>query len=682
MKTLRQALVTILIESIASFAGAVTPTGPDAYVVETATDLSYVGETFAVPDNAPMTLRKGIFYPKDGPKNVSEVVWRNVQLTDVTSFSARMRSGGTTWVDTEVFNVKTNADGSVECQFQRDGNQIYCFVMKFQQSGTDVTACILKAKRAYKQESQPYGGDFNKFGVDIPLSDDPFETTEHLRIIADLGCTLREDVLVPPAPSEIRFVNADESETEIESQIYTPCLMSDEVRLARDILADDVVAVECEMSFRDIQKGAWVTVQGYGRTNRNNNVQFNMLYKSGTRRMGGNLQFRQKGRDVVGHVEWAGHSYDDNEMDAPFGIGAIGVSLGITNEANTASFAFRNIRLSCRPRTRFVRIYQPCLMKEWVKVWSDASFGSVVPQRALMGGEVTGKKWMDCQAFYLKDVSGGVRDYLFQWQRYANEIECIEVQFKSDDSDMWAKVVGTRWGYGKVGESTQSGNYRRELTNRVDGVSSRYESDVRCQAQALCSLIAVRSAKNKHTVTVDENFSSGLVPIRLEDMKLTLAPSAGQTKSFASAVSGFGSFGVAGRVTLDVDLPVGIALEVDSGAAIVSADRMVEKGVSVAAGAALEFQLANGSRPKLSTGDLSLADGAKIVLSGELTDIPDAGETIKLIAATDVLAADPETLVCETSGGMTNYRVALTIDGDGDLAVTATPKKGLMLIFR
>ena len=153
MKTLRQALVTILIGSIASFAGAVTPTGPDAYVVETATDLSYVGEPFAVPDNAPVTLRKGIFYPKDGPKNVSEVVWRNVQLTDVTSFSARMRAGGTTWVVPEVFNVKTNTDGSVECQFQRDGTQIYCFVMKFQQSGTDVTACILKAKRAYKQES-------------------------------------------------------------------------------------------------------------------------------------------------------------------------------------------------------------------------------------------------------------------------------------------------------------------------------------------------------------------------------------------------------------------------------------------------------------------------------------------------------------------------------------------------
>ena len=664
-----------------------TPVGPGVYTVETSTDRTY--EAFAVPDGAVLTVRKGVFYPKDGPKGVDELVWKNVRLTDIERFTARMRVNGTRWVVPEVFHVETITDGGVQCQFQYDGQQIYCFIMEFRQNGADVLARIAAAKRAYRSEEQPYGGDMRKFGVDIPLSDDVFDTTEHLRIIADLGYVLRQGATVVPAPSEIQFVNADTSDLSVKT-LYERYLLDRDVLIARNVFLADLASVSGEMSFRDINGGAWTEVPGYCRTNLDDYVQFNLLYKSGARRMGANVQFRQVGPDVYGRVSWAGHSYDSRSLDVPIGpLGNIGVALGVTNKANTGKFAYRNIRAVFNAKKVIVGYYEPCLLKDRVRLWPGVTLPEVSPTNALMGGEATGKKWVTCSAYSPTTNSSGEVTYLYQWQRRSNELECIQVRFADDEESVYGKVVGDRWGYGKVGESVQTGDYQREIMGAVDAVSEKHATnsqgvDVKFQSQALRGLLAARTGRNQHVVTVDEHFNVGSSPLVLRDIKLNLAPTVGQSLSFASLISGQGMLGVCGRVFLGVDLPIGVGLDVDAGAVVLASDRKIPYGIHVARGAALEFEFADGCRPKIETPHLTFALGAKVVLSGAVLDVADEGETLKLVMGCDLTDNDITDVSLELSTALerTHRFGSLFVDADGDLAVTATPKKGLLFIVK
>ena len=86
-------MVRILGIAAGLFAGAASAamiTGPGAHCVDATGDLAW---TDAVPGNGVRTVRPGVFYPTDahgnGPKNVETVVFRNVRLGDIASFSAK-----------------------------------------------------------------------------------------------------------------------------------------------------------------------------------------------------------------------------------------------------------------------------------------------------------------------------------------------------------------------------------------------------------------------------------------------------------------------------------------------------------------------------------------------------------------------------------------------------------------
>ena len=135
-----------------------------------------------------------------------------------------------------------------------------------------------------------------------------------------------------------------------------------------------------------------------------------------------------------------------------------------------------------------------------------------------------------------------------------------------------------------------------------------------------------------------------------------------------------------GAVNLTADLPDNVGLDVDSGTAVIRASRTVGGLVNVASGAALEFVLADGSRPSLAARSFSIESGAKIVVSadGRVTDIPEAGETFKVITGCKYADYAFDGVTCRVAGTLF-CSARILVDEDGDIAVTIKPKKGFML---
>ena len=138
--------------AVCGSAFALNPVGPGEFVAaETSADMSLAGQSFAVPANAATTNYPGVFcprgevnatYPEGSPIGVWQTVWRNVSLSDVQGFTARLsycsdnigtsNTANYVWtflnkylisagfVDAGVYHVTDNEDGSKSCQFQRE----------------------------------------------------------------------------------------------------------------------------------------------------------------------------------------------------------------------------------------------------------------------------------------------------------------------------------------------------------------------------------------------------------------------------------------------------------------------------------------------------------------------------------------------------------------------------------
>ena len=86
--------------AVCGSAFALNPVGPGEFVAaETAADMSLAGQSLAVPANAATTNFPGVFcprgevnatYPEGSPIGVWQTVWRNVSLSDIETFTARI----------------------------------------------------------------------------------------------------------------------------------------------------------------------------------------------------------------------------------------------------------------------------------------------------------------------------------------------------------------------------------------------------------------------------------------------------------------------------------------------------------------------------------------------------------------------------------------------------------------
>jgi hypothetical protein len=226
-----------------------------------------------------------------------------------------------------------------------------------------------------------------------------------------------------------------------------------------------------------------------------------------------------------------------------------------------------------------------------------------------------------------------------------------------------------------------TGNYEVCVTNIVDGKSTAKHRTV-----AICHLTAEYPVKKRHTVAVGDNFNTGCSPVRLEDIKLAIEPSAGNSSLIDVPIRGCGviAAGGEGEVKLGVDLPDTIGIDVDSGALAIEAPRIVGGKVNISNGTALKFVLATGVRPVLSAQFFNIEPGAEIVLASEsrVADIPQEGETFKLVTGCNYTDYSFQDVACTMSGKLNLRKARLFVDQDGDIAVEIKPTMALRITVR
>ncbi len=671
--------------------GAVVPAGPGDYRIETGVDVSYVSGGFSVPDNAAITVRPGVFCPEGGPVGIDEVVWRNVKLTDIASFTGKIGDGvlnsdSCRWEEAGCCNVVTN-EGYVQCQLQlKRGSTLYGVVMQYRQDGNDVKARIALARYA---SGKDIGHDLSSSGANATVAGSLYSSVAYgVLAVADLGFVLRDGAEASAAPTEIVLASTDVAESDEEIFHYRPCLMTDKVVLCRNLRICDIVGISGEISHQNIGGGAWAKVQGYCLTNMDGAVQMNLMSKVDTRRIGANIRFYQDGSDVKACTFWGGHGYDDKELDAPFGAGITGVSLGVTNEPGTASVAVRNLKVRFRPSTRIVADYGECILMNqgdngWVKLWKDVNLDGVTFGPALMGGASLNSQW-NVASNYLRSAQLYTTQSFYQYLK-GKTLYSIRFLMQRQFGDVYAKIASARLDWSSTGEY-QPGYYPG--TSSRDGVVVTNVVDVAVEGAehtlAICHLAADMPTKRRHAVTVGSDFNPGPSPVRLADIKLELAPSAEETMTFGCDMRGCGVVGVsgAGTVALAVDLPANIGLDVDSGTAVIGSSQTVGGPVNVKSGAKLEFAIATGLRPALSAASFSIEPGAEIVVSAQrpVRGLSDCA-TFKIVTGCRYEPYALDGVTCRVKGRFLRS-ASIVVDEDGDIAVAVRPVEGFAVMVR
>ena len=694
--SLRASYGVCLFSVIMSMAGyAVEQVGPGEWRIETAEDVSFVEEGLSIPVNAVNIVRDGIFYPQGGPVGVSEVLWRNVKLSDVETFTGKVSHKATSngkdtfsWLEATCYHTVTNeSEGYVQCQLQvevRSASIVYGFIMRYYQDGNDVKGKIHAAKCAYTNvEGQYLGCDLASRGAVITVTNTPYAVSYSTRAISDLGIKLRDDSETVAAPKEIVFASTDESQSDEVDYGYRPCLMTNETIICRNLSIYDIVGMSGEFSCSGFNSGKWTQVQGYQLTNRVEYVQMNLVWldNSISKRYGANIRFRQYGSDVVAYTHWAGYSYDSDDISAPFGYGVKGAEIGVTNAPNTSLLAIRNLNVRFRPKNHVVGDYDSCVLKEdgWVKIWSDVDLAKATLGPAFMGGQSLGSKW-NMASNYNRSVSSDTVTSYYQY-KYGSELFTVGFSMQQQSADVYAKILNARYNSGKPLGELVTGNYEVCVTNIVDGKSTAKHRTV-----AICHLTAEYPVKKRHTVAVGDNFNTGFSPVRLEDIKLAIEPSAGNSSLIDVPIRGCGviAAGGEGEVKLGVDLPDTIGLDVDSGALAIEAPRIVGGKVNISNGTALKFVLATGVRPVLSAQFFNIEPGAEIVLASEsrVADIPQEGETFKLVTGCNYTDYSFQDVACTMSGKLNLRKARLFVDEDGDIAVEIKPTMALRITVR
>ena len=252
---------------------------------------------------------------------------------------------------------------------------------------------------------------------------------------------------------------------------------------------------------------------------------------------------------------------------------------------------------------------------------------------------------------------------------------------QQQSSDIYAKISNARYNSGKPLGELVTGDYQVCVTNIVDG-----KSTAKHRTLAICHLTAEYPVKKRHIVTVGDNFNPGCSPVRLEDIKLSIEPSAGNSLPIDVPVCGCGVIGASGEgeVKLGVDLPDTIGLDVDSGAVAIDDSRTIGGKVNVAEGAALKFVLATGVRPSLEARFFNIEAGAEIALTSEsyVAGISKDGETFKLITGCNYADYAIQGVNLTTSGLSGVRKARLFVDEYGDIAVEIKPKTAFQILVR
>lgn len=657
-------------------------------IVSVPSDVSYVGQNISVDPTASITNYPATAYPA----GKDFLLWRNVNLTDVKSFAAKLggRMYGTydarKWVEASVYYVETNANGSVECQFQTSQNDyIYSVRVVFTQKGNDVYGRIGfgsedRIRYTYKTAEKKLGFDFRTVSTGKTTLGSSYMTCGDAEIcIKDISCVLNGGISVKTAPERIVFENTDATlfgESVLATNVYADVVYPRERKFIafKGVSLDDAVGLFGEMGGSKMGN-AWRKADGYHlkrtrdsyangaiQTNAGSRVNIQIQASgSGSGLYCCKVALRQYGADILAEVynsQWAyGKKLGEFDFDSA------GSAVSFVDTVDGAGISLRNLHLVTKRQTVrsiTIRTYADCLKKGWVKVWPGVRLDDVSPARASMGGASVGSGWRPVLAWLPTYHSGsGCTNWYFQTP-WSSSTRSIRVAFAQEGDDVWACVRKVTYGYQKgLPWAAGDGDYLSALTNTVDG-SVEGKSTL-----AICDVACSRLSRPVHTVTVDEGFKPGAAPIHLRDVELRFAPSDGKTYTLDVPVSGYGSIAVAGNFILACK-PVG------------------EVTVKLVTGGRLQCNLSAGSVPLLNGGaPMSLEGGEVSFISSEpVKDWLEVERAYPLTSNACITEADAEKVSATLSGGgLGSYKVAFSVVG-GELCATFTKRHGLSVLLQ
>ncbi|MGN0833410.1 MAG: hypothetical protein ACI4RD_07150 [Kiritimatiellia bacterium] len=675
----------------ALFAGAASAApviGPGVRYVDAAEDLVWAD---SVPAMAAQTLRPGVFFPTDaegnGPKNVETVVFRNVRLSDIESFSAKFgvnlakdddsnrKCSAYRWEDALVVTNNATAD-SIEVQFHhRRLNSSYGTKAQFlfRQTGDDVAATLKNFTYFYIQSGQIPGESWIGGVALTNLVDSLYAVGDQSRMVDSghcvgyLGCTLKADCGKQAVPDEIVF-RSTAGDPEPVTVKYVPYLSNDFVVIAKNLYATNLVSASAILTGGEV-KGEYLR-EASCLTNDTKLLEkvFVIQRMAGTRRVGATVRVAQSNEYVLAKIQQAYHQYDgtktENDPLGNYFYGAAGGVLSTVTSTDGAGVALRDLTFTFAADDVLVSSSPDALSHTHQLVWPGVRLAEVEPGPALIGGSVSDGSWNRVFGWFTTNL---VEDAVVQtyYQRSNGwSLWTVRTEFQQQEDGVYASVVSLRWT-----STTQSppcwvdginGNYQLVLTNAVDGT----KTDEGFHTVALSGITARRRRYATHTATLADGAQTGEVPVRLLDMNLALAPAEGALATLPKSVSGDG------RVVLA------------SGTTLVAADRSLSVPVEVAADATLAFAATDEGAASLAAPEIVLADGARL---GLWADAPLTGMTAtatKTFALPAPAGATADLEIALLGDGFADCKVRGLTIADGVLSVSVGRKTGCVIIVR
>ena len=623
--------------------------GPDTASLTVPCDISMNGVSIA-PDTGVVSLYGHCLM------STNTVVWRNVSLDDVTSFSASMGGSGVggEWRKPQfIGNSTTNSDGSITVQFQYKNGPLYMIAVTYSQSGADIAA---KVSKCVYQYDHSLGDSFIGYGTARTLTNKVDGV--HLAI-CDLGCILR-DSANQTAVKTFTVSNSDPDESSYDvASVYEACLMKTNAVIWKDTDLSKVTGFSAQMA-GGVAGIDWKNVPAYCVTTNSDGTiscQFqyaktpwdkNILYSA-------SVEFMQYDADVHARITRCVRQY---YKEPGTDLSSIGSTVTVTDTPNSSDIALRNITgIWRRPyRYEYKTTYPFSLTNIPATVWKDVRLEDVIGFSASIGGNRADGKWHPAASFNQKtnSTTGAIT---CQFQYYAGLTVCAIVEFSQVGDDVAAKVTRTCYQYDPLGTDLSHKGQAVACVDTVDGAGLAV-SDISC----------TRLRRTPHAVTFNGFNPNDTLNVRLEDINLTLAGSGRGDAIMPPSVTMRGTV-KAGYVTV-------------TNACTVTADG----GLATLPDGTLCFDMTTMAvdMPSITVSRAEISSGTRIVLAGD-TVFPDAldGVPLKLVVGGGLTQDVLRNLSLSFAGRFEGRcRGGLSVDENGDLAVVVRKIRGIAISVR
>lgn len=637
-------------------------------------------------------------------------VWRNVALSDVTSFAAEISSAcfpdntgyNNTWRQAVVVEKPDQNGRRIEFGYTCADVSVRV-VVRFIQSGNDV---IAKTAGSY------YGwtSDPGQATADIALVDH-IPSEKQQVAIRRITCILPQVAGVTPAGRIVLVgekTTSEEGSGSFEAE-HPECVVATgdpRYTLPPELLWTNVdlasvTNITAKMGGAALKRSGFEpdgalydAFVGYRKDYDDGTVEYQFQVKDPGYApvVFAILRLRQKGPDVWTVATKTGRSFLQDDVGED--MSGLTQSNFLTNDLYAADgIVLRNVNCSgTLPDVHSVVVTRPGLVSHVTRTTSDNRRTTLLPCWknvdladlgvtdivAEFGGTRANSKWCMSSQYHLKPM--GVSDsFMMQLQIPDNGpkggANVVHAQFFQYGADVYYKLMSVGFTWSDVGVDASILNADSRIwASSVDG-EEIVLNDLRCYLE-----------ERPHVAFTATDFQQEQIPIKLDSADLLWSPTVSMTSAVDGPITGIGKVVMDGEGALELlsDVACIGGLEVRKGSLVVSEDHTVDDLVELGQQGVMGFSYAGSSRPKLSAGRIRLARGSTIEIAANDAQETLEGEgAIMLIKGAQVKSADLDDVVLHLAGTLGGrYKAALSATEDGDVVVRFKERKGLMMIFR